>query len=432
MLIAIVGRPNVGKSTLFNALVRENRSIVGPERGITRDRIYGRWQLDEDQTVDVVDTGGYDALAGGTIELSMREQTLHAVREADLILCLLDARTGITTDDLELVRILRQSQADVIYVANKIDDPNASLGASQLYELGIGEFVEISAVNRRIGELTEHVRDRLLHAPVVAAEDQGAIRVSILGRPNVGKSMLLNRIIGEDRAIVSPIPGTTRDYVDIRITQQGRDYLFVDTAGVRRRSHIDDKLEKLSVMRSIQNVEKAHVSLCVMDATEPLTDQDRNLLGIVMDHGRACAVIFNKSDLIDAQAREDIRHKLKHVLRYLPDITTLFTSALTGRNVFKLFPLINTLYDKTTTQVQTATLNKVLQDATTKMHPPAVKGRHVKLFYITQTGSAPPHFRIVSNHPDLISESYTRYLSGAIKKGCGLEGIPVKLHFVGK
>ncbi|MEN6474069.1 MAG: ribosome biogenesis GTPase Der [Syntrophaceae bacterium] len=432
MLIAIVGRPTVGKSTLFNLLVRENRAIVGPQRGITRDRIYGRWEIDESISVDVVDTGGYDSLAGGQIELSMRDQTLLAIEEADLIVCLLDARAGVTADDLALVRILRESQADVIYAANKVDDPASNLGTAQLYELGLDGFIEISAVNNRVGGLAEAVRERIANQPTQAVQDSSAIRVSILGRPNVGKSMLLNRITGTERAIVSPIPGTTRDYVDIRITHQEKDYVFIDTAGVRRRSHIDDRLEKVSVMRSIHNVEHAQVSLCVMDATEPLTDQDRNLLGIILDRGRACAIVMNKSDLVDAKQKADIRDKMKLVLRYVPDIPILFTSALTGKQVVKIFALIDTLYAKTTTEVQTAVLNKVLQEATNKMHPPSIKGRRVKLFYINQTGTAPPHFRIVSNHPDFVSESYTRYLSAAIKKGCGLEGIPIKIHFVGK
>jgi GTPase len=432
MLIAIVGRPNVGKSTLFNLLVRENRSIVGPQRGITRDRIYGRWQIDEEHGVDVVDTGGYDSLAGGQIELSMRDQTLLAIEEADVILCMLDARGGVTADDLALVRLLRESQSNVLYVANKVDDPASTAGAAQLYELGIDGFIEISAVNNRIGDLAEAVRERLENLPSLPPEASQAIRVSILGRPNVGKSMLINRITGTERAIVSPIPGTTRDYVDIKVTHQDREYVFIDTAGVRRRSHIDDRLEKVSVMRSIQNVNNAQVCLCLMDATEPLTDQDRNILGIVLDHGRASAIVINKSDLIDAKQRADIRDKMKLVLRYVPDIPMLFTSALTGKQVVKIFALIDTLYAKTTTEVQTAVLNKILQDATSKMHPPSIKSRRVKLFYINQTGTAPPHFRIVSNHPDFIPESYTRYLSAAIKKGAGMEGIPIKLHFVGK
>lgn len=432
MLIAIVGRPNVGKSTLFNLLARENRAIVGPQRGITRDRIYGRWLIDEDTSVDIVDTGGYDSLAGGQIELSMRDQTMLAIAEADIIICLLDARGGITADDLALVRILRSSDADVLYVANKVDDPAATAGAAQLYELGIEGFIDISAVNNRIGNLADAVSERLANHPTPAVQDASAIRVSILGRPNVGKSMLINRITGSERSIVSPIPGTTRDYVDIRITQQDKDYIFIDTAGVRRRSHIDDRLEKVSVMRSIHNVEHAQVSLCVMDATEPLTDQDRTLLNIVMDYGRACAIIMNKSDLIDAKQKTGIREKMKLVLRYAPDVPMLFTSALTGKQVVKIFALIDSLYAKTTTEVQTAVLNKVLQEATNKMHPPSIKGRRVKLFYINQTGTAPPYFRIVSNHPDFIPESYTRYLIAAIKKGCGLEGIPIKIHFVGK
>ena len=432
MLVAIVGRPNVGKSTLFNLLVRENRAIVGPERGITRDRIYGRWQIDEEHVVDVVDTGGYDSLAGGPIGLSIRDQTLQAVQEADVILCLLDARTGITKDDVELVQILRESNVDVIHVANKVDDPHDTVGTAQLYELGIDGFFEISAINKCLGGLAQAIRQRIEHAPALPQEGQDAIRVSIIGRPNVGKSLLFNRIIGEDRAIVSPEPCTTRDYVDIRISRNERDYVFVDTAGIRRRAHIDDKLEKLSVMRSIQNVERSHVCLCIVDATEPFTDQDRHLLGIIMDHGRASAIVINKSDLIDSAAKKAIWDKLDQSLRFAHDITLLFTSALTGKYVHKLFPLIEELYSKTTAQAPTSLLNRVLHDITDKTHHPTVKGRRIKFYYITQVGTVPPRFRIVSNHPDLVTAAYSRFLAGSIKKSFGMDGIPVKLSFVGR
>jgi len=433
MLVAIVGRPNVGKSTLFNLLIKDNRSIVGPERGITRDRIYGRWIIDEEHIVDVVDTGGYDSIAEGPIGSSMREQTLAAINEADLILCVLDAKDGITRDDYELIDILRNSKCDVIYAANKVDDPNSETGIAQLYELGLDGFIGITAKNRRIGDLADEVKAKIEGVITREAPDEGSmIRVSILGRPNVGKSALLNRLTGSERSIVSSIAGTTRDYVDTILEYKNKKYLLIDTAGVRRKSRIDTKLEKVSVMRSIRNVQRSQVCLCVMDAMEPVTDQDRHLMGIIQDHARACAIIVNKIDLADDKSKNNIKSRLEVFMRFAADTPVLYVSAVTGKNVSKIFDIINDLYEKTTRQIGTPALNKLLTGVTEKNPPPVARNKRIKFYYANQMGVIPPKFRIVTNRPDEIPEAYSKYLAKSLKTGCKLTGIPIKIVFASR
>ena len=432
-VVAIVGRPNVGKSTLFNSLIGERRAIVGPERGITRDRLYSRLVIGGDE-VDLVDTGGFDTITDGSFARSMREQTVQAIEDADLIVCLFDAQIGITPDDEELVKTLRQSGADVIYVANKVDDPNLAAASALLYELGLDEFIEISAskkigLKKLISRISEYIQR---HPQALLQDDTDAVRVSILGRPNVGKSLLLNKIIGENRAIVSDEAGTTRDYVDIRIAHEGKEYVFVDTAGIRRKSRIHDSVERLSVMRSLQNVNMSHICLLLVDPFEGVTDQDKRLCRIIMDHGRGFMLIVNKSDLIDTAKREEIRHNLVHDFRFLPDVKVVFISALTGKNVARLYPMIDALFEKITMNMPTGRINRIFADIISKNPPPIVKGRQLKFFYINQIGTIPPKFRIVSNFPQAVPENYHRYLSNALKKACGMEGISIKIHFAGK
>ena len=433
-VVAIVGRPNVGKSTLFNLLIGEKRAIVGPQRGITRDRICGLWQLSEECSVDLIDTGGFDTLPEGPLGASMRIQTMTAIRDADVLLCVLDAQAGITPDDAELVRVLRQGEANVIYVANKVDDPTFDQRSAQLYELGIADFVEISALNRRgVAELRELTLRQVpqIVSPAAEGEDE-AIRVGILGRPNVGKSLLLNRIIGYERAIVSPEAGTTRDDVDIRVVHDDRSYVFVDTAGIRRRARIDDELEQLSVMRSLRNIGRAHICLLLIDATEGIYEQDRRLLHLITERGRPCCLVINKTDLIDARQGARLREDIKYAVRYMPDLATVSVSALTGRNVGRIYPQIGHLYTRATTRIATSPLNQALAKVVSAHQPPVVRGKRIKFYYISQTGTLPPHFHVVTNLPRALPETYVRYLTNALKKTCGLEGVPLKISFVGK
>lgn len=431
-VVAIVGRPNVGKSTLFNALIRQNRAIVGPERGITRDRIYSRLTLDEDHDVDLIDTGGFDTTGEGVFSEVMFEQTMQAISEADLLICMFDIQSEITPDDEELVRIIRESGAQAIYIANKVDDPHAALPTSMLYELGIHEFIEVSARKRTgIPELLERIRSYVLAIPREPLQDEtDAVRVSILGRPNVGKSLLLNKIIGENRAIVSPVAGTTRDYIDIRVSHEGKDYVFVDTAGIRRKARIEDTLEKESVMRALKNIDMSHVCLLLVDPFEGVTEQDKRLCRIMTDHGRAFIIVVNKSDLIEPGKRTGIREAVHHSLKFIPDVKVLFTSALTGKSVARVYPIIDELFAKTTMEASTPKINRILADIAQANLPPISKGKPLKFYYINQVGTVPPKFRIVTNFPGSIPENYQRYLVHTLKKSLSLEGIPIKLQFV--
>lgn len=433
-VIAIVGRPNVGKSTLFNVLIKQNRAIVGPERGITRDRIYARLSLSEDLDVDLVDTGGFDTTGEGDFSERMYEQTMQAINDADLLVCLFDIQSEITPDDEELVRIIREAGVPVIFVANKVDDPHGNMATGTLYELGIKDFINISSRKKAgIPELLDRIRALVLSVPQLSLQDQtDAVRVSILGRPNVGKSLLLNKIIGEDRAIVSPVAGTTRDYIDIRVSHEGRDYIFVDTAGIRRRARIQDNLEKESVMRALKNVDMSHVCLLIVDPVEGVTEQDKRLCRIMTDHGRAFVLVVNKSDLIEPGKRTGIREAIEHSLKFLPDVKIQFVSALTGKDVGRLYSIITELFTKTTAQAPTPKVNRIIIDIAKASLPPMTKGKLLKFYYITQVGIIPPQFRIVTNFPDSIPENYQRFLMHTLKKELSLEGVPIRLKFVAR
>lgn len=433
-VIAIVGRPNAGKSTLFNLLIGERRAIVGPQRGITRDRIYGRWNLGEGLEADLVDTGGFDTIGDIPFSKSVKAQTILAIEDADLVLCLFDAKSPPTPDDRELVNLLRRSSAKVVFVANKVDDPSQKNTATMLYELGIDEPLEISALNKAsISTLKDSVRERLAQTELVSAESiTDCVRISILGRPNVGKSMLLNRIIGEERAIVSPVAGTTRDYVDITVERTGRKYTFVDTAGIRRKARIDDEIERFSVMRSLHNINLSHVCLMLVDPQEGLTDQDKRLCGIIMEHGKAFVLVVNKCDLMSEAQLKNVRENVRHSLRFMPDAHLAFTSALTGRNVDALYPLIDELFIKTTTRVSTGILNRLMGDIADSHTPPLIRHRPLKLYYITQTGIVPPRFQVAVNYPNDVPASYARFLMHSVKKACAMDGIPIIINFMGR
>lgn len=433
-VVVIVGRPNVGKSTLFNVLVGERRSIVGPQRGVTRDRIWGTWRVRDDMAVDLVDTGGFDTT--GEIELAghVLRQTMLAIDEADLVVCLFDARQPLTPDDEELVRTLRIKGCKTVYTANKVDDPSLAGHAAAFCELGIDEPIAVSALNRvGIDALAHAVAQCLGDA---AGRESGSetpgTRVSILGRPNVGKSMLLNRLARSERSLVSPMAGTTRDYVDTKVVHEGRTYTFVDTAGIRRKARIEDTLEFVSVTKALKTISRSDVCIVVVDATQGMTDQDKNLCGTVLEHGRPIVVAANKCDLLEEGRERDLRASLRRELSFAPDAPVVLVSALTGKGVPGLYAMVDDLHERASTRVPTAALNRFLADITARRSPPMAKTRPLKLYYITQVGQSPPRFHIVVNRPDDVPRYYIRFIVNALKKACGLEGVPVEVRFVAR
>lgn len=430
-VVVIVGRPNAGKSTLFNALIGEWKSIVGPKRGITRDRIFGRWTLAAGLDVDLVDTGGFDTR--GDIDLSegVLRQTMTAIEEAHLVVCLFDGSEPPTPDDRELVDLLRKKGKPAVYAVNKVDDPSNDLALAAFYELGIDDPVAVSARNRLgLADLAEAVRLSLGEATPARAHEGQGLRVGILGRPNVGKSLMLNRITGSERALVSPVAGTTRDSVDTTVVRDGKTYTFVDTAGIRRRSRREDSIEFVSVTRALRTIERSDVCLLVLDAAEGLTDQDKRLCGAILDRGRALGVVVNKVDLVDEGGVRLIRESLQRGLSFMPGLPVLFVSALTGAGLDRVYPLADELFAKATTRVPTARLNRFLKDITSTHSGPMVGGKQLKILYITQVDVAPPRFQVVVNTDEAVPRTYARFLANSLRKACGLEEVPVEIRFV--
>ncbi|MBO4331233.1 MAG: ribosome biogenesis GTPase Der [Oscillospiraceae bacterium] len=427
-LIAIVGRPNVGKSMLFNKLAGRRVSIVEDVPGVTRDRVYADADWNG-RAFTMVDTGGIEPGSSTEMLRLMREQAQQAIYTADVIVLVTDIRSGVTAADSDAADLLLRSGKPVVLAVNKMD----SVGPTDpdiydFYSLGLGDPIAVSAVH---GHGTGDLLDACIKyfpPPEDEEEEDDVIKTAIIGRPNVGKSSLLNRILGRERMIVSDIAGTTRDAVDSYFENSFGKYMFIDTAGMRRRSKIDDKIEKYSVLRSEAAVDRAHVCIIMLDARDGVTEQDARIAGLAHESGKACVIAVNKWDLVDKETgtmermREDIRRDLSF-MSYAP---ILFISALTGQRVARLFELINFVNDQNTMRITTGMLNNVLADATARVQPPTDKGRRLKLYYITQTGIRPPHFVIFVNDAELFHFSYRRYIENQIRGVFGLEGTPVR------
>lgn len=428
-LIAIVGRPNVGKSMLFNRLTGSRLSIVEDTPGVTRDRLYASsdWSGRE---FDLVDTGGIEPKNDSELLMFMRDQAQIAIDTATVIVLVTDITTGVTAADQDVANMLLRSQKPIVLAVNKMD----SIGALnpdiyEFYSLGVGDPIAVSAVH---GHGTGDLLDACLKyfPPETAeAEDDDTIKVAIIGKPNAGKSSLVNKILGERRVIVSNIAGTTRDAVDTHFENKTGKYMFIDTAGIRKKSKIDDKIEKYSVLRAQMAIERADVCLIMIDARDGVTEQDTKVAGLAHEAGKASIILVNKWDLIEKETmtmermREDIRRDLSF-MSYAP---ILFISALTGQRVNKIFELINYVNDQSSMRITTGMLNNVLQDATTRVQPPTDKGRRLKIYYITQTGVRPPTFVVFCNDARLFHFSYQRYIENQIRSVFGLEGTPVNI-----
>ncbi|CUO94065.1 GTP-binding protein EngA [Flavonifractor plautii] len=428
-LIAIVGRPNVGKSMLFNKLVGQRLSIVEDTPGVTRDRLYAEAEW-RNRKFDLVDTGGIEPSADSQILAFMRQQAEIAIQHATVILFVCDIKTGLTASDQEVANMLLRSQKPVVLAVNKMDQVGiTNPDIYEFYNLGLGDPISVSAVHGHgTGDLLDACMEYFPPEDEEEEEDD-VIKVAIIGKPNVGKSSLVNRILGEQRVIVSDMAGTTRDAVDSYFENQKGKYLFIDTAGMRKKSKVDDRIEKFSVLRATMAIERADVCLILVDANEGVTEQDTKVAGLAHEAGKACIIVVNKWDAIekDDKTMDHMRQDIRRDLSYMTYAPIVFISALTGQRVDRLFDLINYVNDQASLRITTGMLNTVLADATARVQPPTDKGRRLKIYYMTQIGIKPPHFVCFCNDAKLFHFSYQRYLENQIRSTFGLEGTPVRL-----
>ena len=426
-VVAIVGRPNVGKSTMFNRLIQKRIAIEESTPGVTRDRLYGRVEW-TGRDFWLIDTGGL-TFEEDKISKAIHHQVQLALDEANVILFVVDVRTGPVQDDYEIASILRRADKPVILVANKAESGELQSGAAEFYELGLGTPNLFSGSHGLgTGDLLDEVV-RLFPVTDPYPVDEDLLRVAIIGRPNVGKSSLTNKLAGTDRVIVSDIPGTTRDAIDLLVERDGRSYLFVDTAGIRRSSKVDEAIEYYSVLRSVRAAEDADVVLMLIDAADGVTEQDKRIAGIAHEAGRALVLVVNKWDKVekDEKTMEAYRETIRKELAYLSYAPILFISALTGQRVLRVFELINFVAEQHALRIQTARLNELLEDAMAVTPPPTRKGRQLKIFYLTQIRVKPPTFAIVVNEPELAHFSYMRYIENKLRETYGFEGTPIRL-----
>ena len=427
-VVAIVGRPNVGKSTLFNALAGEMISIVKDTPGVTRDRIYAdvTW-LDKEFTM--IDTGGIEPDSKDVILSQMREQAQIAIATADVIIFLTDVRQGLVDADSKVADMLRRSGKPVVLVVNNVDNFEKYMpDVYEFYNLGIGDPVPISASSRLgLGDMLEAVAK---HFPEGAGEQEedDRPRIAIVGKPNVGKSSIVNRLLGENRVIVSDIAGTTRDAIDTAIVHNGKEYVFIDTAGLRRKSRIKEELERYSIIRTVTAVERADVVLMVIDATEGVTEQDAKIAGIAHERGKGVIIVVNKWDAIEKNDRtmREYESDIRNVLSYMPYAEIMYVSALTGQRLAKLYDMIDMVIENQTLRVATGVLNEIMTEAVALQQPPSDKGKRLKLYYITQVAVKPPTFVIFVNDKELMHFSYTRYLENKIREAFGFRGTSLK------
>ena len=428
-LVAIVGRPNVGKSMLFNKLCGQRLSIVEDTPGVTRDRLYApcEWR---NRTFNIVDTGGIEPDTDNQILSFMREQAEIAIQTATVIIFVCDIKTGMTSADQEVANMLLRSKKPVVLAVNKDDQTGReNPDIYEFYNLGLGDPIPVSALH---GHGTGDLLDACFqYFPEEDEEedDDDVIKVAVIGKPNVGKSSLINRILGEERVIVSNVAGTTRDAVDSSFENSKGKYLFIDTAGMRKKSKVDDRIEKFSVLRATMAIERADVCIIMIDAQEGVTEQDTKVAGLAHEAGKACIIAVNKWDAIekDGKTMDRMRQEVMNDLSYMTYAPVIFISAATGQRVDRLFDLINYVNNQAATRISTGMLNSVLADATTRVQPPTDKGRRLKIFYMTQVGIRPPQFVCFCNDARLFHFSYQRYLENQIRSTFGLEGTPVRL-----
>lgn len=425
-IVAIVGRPNVGKSTLFNRMVGRRLAIVEDVPGLTRDRLYGETNW-EDKTFLVVDTGGFEPIPEEGIVKDVKKQALTAVEEAEVVILLMDAGTGLMPSDIELSNILRKYNKKVFCAVNKIDGPKKENCLSEFYSLGVDLF-PISALNGyRFDELMDSI------AAVIPEKIREAVeypRIAIVGRPNVGKSTLVNSLLGKERMIVSPLPGTTRDAVDSICTYHKKKYIIVDTAGIRKKGKMAKTFERYSFIRTLQNIESCDVALILIDAVDGVVEMDQKIAGLVYDAGKGAIILFNKWDITEKtpQFLKRLQHQLQHKLWFMHHIPFLTISALNRQRITEIFPLVDEIITESSKNISTHNLNNFLRESLSTQQPPLYKGRQVRLYYITQVRINPPSFVIFTNNREGIKPEYIRFLEGRLRKSFSFKGVPIRFY----
>ena len=429
-LVAVVGRPNVGKSTFFNRIAGRRISIVEDTPGVTRDRIYAdvEWLTHK---FTLIDTGGIDPRTDDVLLSQMREQAEIAMETCDVILFFVDGRTGMTADDMDVANMLRRTKKPVLLVVNKMDTPDMNDNLYDFYGLGIGEPIAISSANMLgLGDLLDEIVKLLPEGSTQQDdEEEHVIQVAIVGRPNVGKSSLTNRLLGQNRTMVSDIPGTTRDAIDTEFAQDGTRYNIIDTAGIRRKRTIEDEsIERYSIVRSLTAVRRCDVAVIVVDANDGVTEQDTKIAGYVYDEGKAAVVVVNKWDAVekDTKTLENYKKQVLDDLKFMTYAPVLFISALSGQRVPRVLETVKMVYEQASKRITTGVLNDVLADATTALQPPASGGRRLKIYYATQQDTCPPTFVLFINDEALMHFAYERYLENQFRKAFGFEGTPIR------
>jgi GTP-binding protein len=432
-IVAIVGRPNVGKSTLFNRLARARIAIVHDEPGVTRDRKYADTSA-FGRPYTIVDTGGFDPEDADPMKAGIASHVKAAIAEADAIVFVTDATTGPIDADRAAVKLLRASKKPVFYAANKADSPGVDADAFELYRLGVEKVYPVSALHGRgMGELEAALVEALPEGDAEPEDDENAPpRIALIGRPNAGKSSLLNRVLGEDRVLVDARPGTTRDAIDAVVERDGKSYVFIDTAGIRRKAKVAKEasaVESMSVLSSIRSIERAHVVVMMCDAEEGVAEQDAKIMGLAEERGRAMVVALNKSDLLDKAAFGKAEEMAREKLSFVPYVPIVRTSAKTGRGVPELFATIDRVREGFYKRVGTGELNRFFEGVLDVRPPPTMGGRAPRLYYVTQAQVAPPTFVVMANAPDSVHFSYRRFVMNQLRKHFGFEGSPIRVHY---
>lgn len=432
-IVAIVGRPNVGKSTLFNQIGKKRVSIVEDMPGVTRDRIYldAEW-LNHEFTM--IDTGGIEIETDDRILTAIRHQAQLAIEEADVILFMVDGKTGLTSSDEEVGAILRNTRKPVVLAVNKVDSAKAMDEIYEFYNLGLGEPIPISASNAlNLGDLLDKVVESLPKEHVAEGESD-QIRIAVIGRPNVGKSSLVNALVGQERVIVSDIPGTTRDAIDTYFTKEGTNFVLIDTAGMRRKAKIDLPVERYSVIRSLRSVDRSDVVLMVIDAVDGVTEQDKKIAGYAHEAGKGIVIVVNKWDLMEKDSKTSLRftETVRDELGFMQYAPVLFTSALTKQRIHRVVELVKFVAEQHSMRIATSVLNQVITDATAINPPPSENGRRLKIYFTTQADVKPPTFIFFVNEPEIMHFSYLRFLENRLRESFGFEGTPLKLVVRGR